>query len=191
MNVLVVLCHPRSHSYNHAVAARVIQVLKALDHTVTFHDLYREHFDPVLEESELRRGFSFDREVLRHTRELEQSQAVVIIHPDWWSQPPALLKGWIDRVLQAGLAYDYEGPEFMKKRQTPLLVDKTALVFATRDGKKEDELLKRLWIDGIFRFCGFKHTGCYILHELRDLDRSARLQWLDRVEETLKTALPG
>jgi NAD(P)H dehydrogenase (quinone) len=191
VKVLVIFCHPRVHSFNHAVAARVVQTLAALRHSITFHDLYRENFDPILEESELRRGLSFDRKVLHHIQELEGCDALVVIHPDWWGQPPAMLKGWIDRVLQPGVAYEFDGPEFMKKRKKPLLAEKKALVFATSDGRKTNALLESVWIEGVFRFCGMNDGTCHILYELRDLERSARLRWLDRVEEILTDTLPA
>jgi NAD(P)H dehydrogenase (quinone) len=191
MKVLVIFCHPKLHSFNHAVAARVIQVLTLLNHAVVFHDLYRENFDPVLAESELRRGVSFDRKVLRHVQELEGCDALVFIHPDWWSQPPAMLKGWIDRVLQAGVAYEFDGPEFMKKQKKPLLEAKKALVFATSDNEKSDALLESVWTEGIFRFCGLNNCICHVLYELRDLGRPARLRWLDQVEEIVKRMLPS
>jgi NAD(P)H dehydrogenase (quinone) len=190
MNVLVIYCHPLADSFNHALALRVVETLEALEHRVLFHDLYSERFDPLLDEAELRRGISLDEQVLRHVRELESSDALVIIHPDWWSQPPAILKGWIDRVLRAGVAYEFEGPEFMKRQKKPLLQGKKALVFATSHGSREDRLLEKLWSEGVFRFCGLKDGSCHVLRELRDLNRSARLAWLEQVAEILKQALP-
>jgi NAD(P)H dehydrogenase (quinone) len=191
MNALVIFCHPLTGSFSHALALRVVETLEGLNHRVIFHDLYRERFVPVLDEAELRRGISLDEQVLRHVGELESSDALVIIHPDWWSQPPAVLKGWIDRVLRAGVAYEFEGPEFMRKRQKPLLEGKKALVFATSNGSREDRLLERLWSEGVFRFCGLKDGSCHVLRELRDLNRSARLAWLDEAAEILKQALPA
>ncbi len=200
--IQVILCHPRPGSFNHAVAERVLQALKSLGHAALFHDLYKEGFDPVLPAAELRRGTSFDETVLRHTGEIEAAEALVIVHPDWWSQPPALLKGWIDRVLRPGVAYEFEGPEFMKKDRKALLAGKKALVFCTTDRGQEEgpqdsgrlaggpSLLEELWLEGVFRYCGIEEAACHILYDLRNLDRRRRLEWLVLVERTLTEWFP-
>ena len=84
-----------------------------------FHDLYAESFDPVLTQAEQpldevwSRGTSAEQVrgqvatapdplVLRHQRELAETKGLVVIHPDWLGKPPAILAGWLDRVLLSG-----------------------------------------------------------------------------------------
>ena len=185
---MLVLCHPLKGSFNHAVAERALATLKAMKHSVHFHDLYLEGFDPVLGAQELRRGFSLDDQVQRHTNELEQSEGLVLIHPDWWGQPPGLLKGWVDRVFRSGVAYEFDAPEFMQKQKISLLGKKTALVFITTHAANENgaSRLSSLWTDGIFGYCGIERTEVQILHDLFRAQLRLRAQWLEFVESKLR-----
>lgn len=56
MKIMVILCHPKSESFNHMVAERTVTILKQIHHTIYFHDLYEEGFDPVLSSAELVSG---------------------------------------------------------------------------------------------------------------------------------------
>ena len=112
MNVMVLLCHPNVRSFNHAIADTVVGTLRDDGHHVWWHDLYAEHFAPVLEQEEIQRRFSFDDPFVEHAEQLRTCDGLVFIYPDWWGTPPALLKGWIDRMFRPGIAYQFEGPEF-------------------------------------------------------------------------------
>ena len=160
MKIMVVLCHPKSDSFNHMVAEKTITTLKRSHHTTFFHDLYEEGFDPVLSSAELERHFSFDEQVLSYAEQLDAAEGLVICHPDWWCGPPALLKGWVDRVFRPGFAYEYVGEEFMPKRKSPLLLDKKALVFCTTTQQEGEHtrLIEKLWINEIFRYCGMEEA---------------------------------
>jgi len=61
----------------------------------------------------------FTTYIQRHCAEIRQADGLVIVHPNWWGEPPAMLKGWVDRVLRAGVAYDFppgpQGARFSKK----------------------------------------------------------------------------
>lgn len=183
MQILAILCHPQPGSYNHAVAERACRALEDSGHQVHFHDLYREAFNPILSAQEIQRRFSFDDQVLAYTQELTSSGGLLIVHPDWWSQPPALLKGWVDRVFRPGVAYEFEGEEFMRQRKIALLGGKRALVLITSDTPEEPEppLLKRLWLEGVFRYCAIEQAACHILHDFFNLNPQKRAQWLDFV----------
>ncbi len=108
MNVSVILGHPDPASFNHAVAETVVAALTAEGHTVRFHDLYAESFNPVLPSFEIPKHADLDPLVRRHCDELSAADGIVIIHPNWWGQPPAIMKGWIDRVIRPGVAYEFK-----------------------------------------------------------------------------------
>ena len=190
MQILVILCHPLEGSFNHAVARRASAVLAAAGHEVRFHDLYKEGFDPVMPGSEYRRGVSFDEQVVRHTQELASSGGLVFVHPEWWGQPPSLLKGWLDRVLRPGVAYEPADAERAEPAPAPLLGGKSALVFATREQAARSGLLERVWMEGVFAFCGMSGS-CHVLHDLRNLAPAGRIAWLELVAETLTRAFPA
>jgi putative NADPH-quinone reductase len=192
VDVLVILCHPLPGSFNHAVAARVVSTLSDLGHAVRFHDLYREGFEPVLSAEELRRGTSFDEAVLAHTDELSRCGGIVVVHPDWWGLPPALLKGWVDRVFRPGVAYELEGEEFLRKRKSALLGGKKALVFATTEASQDEDpgLIEGFWREAVFRYCGIEESACLVLRNLHHLEQGERTAWLETVAETVESWFP-
>ena len=187
VDVLVVLCHPERDSYNRAVADRVIAALRAGGHAVRFHDLYEERFDPVLKMSELRRGYTFDAQAQAHGNELESCGGLVFVHPEWWGAPPAVLKGWIDRVFRPGLAYEFEGEEFGAKRKRGLLASKRALVFATTEARESEvnsegrPPLEIFWRQSVFGYCGLEASRVHLLYCLRERSAVERSAWLDFV----------
>ena len=160
MKVSVILAHPGPESFNHAIAATVVKTLAENGHTVAFHDLYTEHFDPVLPYAEIPRDAPLDPVIARHCSEIATADGIVIVHPDWWGQPPAILKGWIDRVIRPGIAYRFREGDNGEGIPKGLLAAKAALVFNTANTPAERERevfgdpLERLWKDCIFSFCG-------------------------------------
>lgn len=108
MSVSLILAHPDPESFNHALARAAEEVCLELGHDVAFHDLYREGFAPVLQAGELQREADLPPEVQRHCEEIAAAEAVIVVHPNWWGQPPAILKGWVDRVLRPGMAYRFD-----------------------------------------------------------------------------------
>ena len=100
MKVSVILAHPDVNSFNHAIAGAVVEILHRNGHEVAFHDLYRERFTPVLPAREIPRDAVLPRMISRHCTEISGADGIIVVHPNWWGQPPAILKGWIDRVLR-------------------------------------------------------------------------------------------
>ncbi|HVP17809.1 MAG TPA: NAD(P)H-dependent oxidoreductase [Spirochaetia bacterium] len=187
MKILEILCHPRPGSFNHALAASAQETLHSLGHEVLFHDLHAEGFDPVLDSSELSRLYSLDDLVQEHSRQLTQADGLVIFHPDWWSQPPAMLKGWVDRVFRQGVAYELEGQDGTEKRWRPLLVGRKGLVFCTSDAEEGEHpgALESLWTDAILGRCGME-AECFVVRDMRGPDPVRRRDWTKLVTATLE-----
>ena len=192
MRILVILCHPRPGSFNHALAARACETLRSLGHEVHFHDLHEEGFDPVLSSPELSRLYSLDELVQEHSRQLSEADGLVIFHPDWWSQPPAMLKGWVDRVFRQGVAYELEGDDGAEKRWRPLLTGKKGLVFCTSDAEEGEQpgMLETLWKDAILGRCGMD-AECLVVRAMRGPDHALRRDWMRSMTETLKRKFPS
>jgi putative NADPH-quinone reductase len=152
-------------------------------------DLYREHFDPILRAEELDRGFSFDELVQRYGGELARADLLIFVHPDWWGQPPALLKGWIDRVLRPGVAYDNLTPDEVTRLHVPLLTGKRALVFCPTDAETAPPSLDVLWRRGVFEFCGISDARVSILTDVRGSTHARRQAWLNDVEASVTAAI--
>jgi len=196
MQISVILAHPRAGSFNHAIAEMVACTLRESGHRVIVHDLYREEFDPILPHPEIARGASLPQKIAEHCREIASADGIVIIHPDWWGMPPAILKGWIDRVLRPGVAYRFAETDSGEGVPEGLLNAKAALVFNTSNTPHERELqafgdpLERLWKDCIFAFCGVQvfHRRMFgIIVTSTDAQRRA---WLREVQELVLVNFP-
>jgi NAD(P)H dehydrogenase (quinone) len=103
----VILCHPRADSFNAAVAKRYCDTVSELGHEVVLRDLYRLGFDPVLKDEEQPSSASFSpaRDVEDELSALDGVDVLVLVYPFWFAMPPAMLKGYVDRVLGAGVSY--------------------------------------------------------------------------------------
>ena len=101
MKASIILAHPNSGSFNHAIAggSAAGEALTSQGWQVRLHDLYAEGFDPLLPAAELLRNAELPPEIRQHCDEIVEADGIVIVHPNWWGQPPAILKGWQDRIL--------------------------------------------------------------------------------------------
>jgi putative NADPH-quinone reductase len=80
--------HPNRDSFNHAIAQAALATLWENGHQVVLHNLYAEQFDPLLPADEIAREAALPPEVTAHCREIETADGLIIVHPNWWSQPP-------------------------------------------------------------------------------------------------------
>jgi putative NADPH-quinone reductase len=131
MRVSVLLAHPAPGSFNHAIAATVVDQLQRLGHEPVLHDLYAEQFDPLLPAAEISWTAQLPPAIARHCEEIAAAEGIVIVHPNWWGQPPAILKGWVDRVLRVGIAYKFATTDSGEGVPIGLLKARSALVLNT------------------------------------------------------------
>jgi putative NADPH-quinone reductase len=109
MNVLVVYCHPCEDSFNAAVLRVTLEALAEGGHQVRVCDLYRDGFDPVMRLPEWRTYHDPAQNLEPVSAQVEQlkwAEAVIFIYPTWWYGVPAMLKGWLERVLVPGFAFE-------------------------------------------------------------------------------------
>ena len=117
MKILYIYCHPLPESFHAAIRGEALAGLAAAGHEVDLLDLYAEGFDPVLSADGRRRYHDTD-----HNREgledmvarLQRAEALVLQFPTWTFGPPAMLKGWFDRMLMPGVAFDITDPANVK-----------------------------------------------------------------------------
>ncbi len=188
MSILLIVSHPNRDSLNHAVADRIDTALNEEGHVVHNHDLYQEHFQPVLENEEILRRFSFDDLFGRYVRELREATGIVVIYPDWWGMPPAILKGWIDRVFRPGLAYEFEGAEFMPKHKVPLLSGRRALIINTTNETNplSQEPMYTIWRERVFGYVGIEEMIFKTLYGVRDSNGRQRRTWLKEIDDLVR-----
>ena len=122
MRVLYVYCHPLPESFHAALRAEALAGLEEAGHTVDLLDLYAENFDPVLSEDGRRHYHDESRNqrgLEGYVMRLRAAEALVLQFPTWTFGPPAMLKGFFDRVLMPGVAFDLSDP----KRVRPMLTN--------------------------------------------------------------------
>ena len=110
MRLLLVVAHPLDESYTVAIARTARDALTARGHAVDWLDLYAEDFDPRLTAAERRAYFdsSYDSSaVASHVARLTIADGLILVFPLWWFDCPAILKGWFDRVLAPGVAFEH------------------------------------------------------------------------------------
>jgi len=196
MTVLVILAHPSTASFNYAIAEQVIATLKDKGRRVIFHDLYREGFDPLLAEAEMARGGITDLMVRRHCAELQECEGIIFVHPNWWGSPPAVLKGWIDRVLRPGVAYQFMEGDSGEGVPRGLLEGKTALVLNTADTPEKREQnffgdpLENIWKKCICEFCGITRYRRKVFGIIVTSSEEQRKRWLGEAAAAVEEFFP-
>lgn len=191
MKILIILGHPKTGSFNHSIAGAAIQALKDLGHEVISHDLCKERFDPVITHEEIPKGAMLDSVISKHCEEVSDADGIIIIHPNWWGQPPAILKGWIDRVIRPGVAYEFLEGDMGEGVPKGLLKAKTALVFNTTNTLQERELkvfgdpLETIWKNCIFDFCGVKKFHRKTFGVVATSTEEQRKHWLGEVKDVV------
>lgn len=109
---LLVLGHARRASLGHHLLARARTALEGAGHDVRVHDLLQDGFDPVLrlaDDQEHAGPCALEDDALchRYQQDVLWADRYVLLHPVWWFAPPAILKGWVDRVLVNGIALEH------------------------------------------------------------------------------------
>lgn len=108
MRALVVYSHPREGSFNAAVRDVVLDRLRAAGAEIRLRDLHAEGFDPVMwgPENQAYLDGTIERApVDSHCCDIEWCDTLIFVYPTWWYGLPAMLKGWLDRVLLPGVAF--------------------------------------------------------------------------------------
>lgn len=197
MQVSVILAHPRPGSLNHAIAHTAAATLAGLGHEVRFHDLHAEGFDPVIPAAELGRDCPLPPDIAAHCAEIAAADGIVVVHPNWWGQPPAILKGWIDRVIRPGVCYEFREGDDGEGVPRGLLAARAAVVLNTSNTFPEREAavfgdpLQLLWKNCIFDLCGVPEFCRRTFGVVCVSSPEERAAWLAEVRETMTRLFPG
>ncbi|MFF8604821.1 NAD(P)H oxidoreductase [Streptomyces sp. NPDC015346] len=166
-HTLLVVAHPRRDSLTAQVADHLHGLLKEAGATVDVLDLYTEEFDPRLtpadepdwEDREKR----YSPEVHAHMERIAAADEILLVFPVWWYAPPAVLKGWIDRVWNYGFAYGRSRPRLAGKRMRWI-----GLAGGPRRAFEESGLAAAMDLQlrtGISEFCGIEDASVLLVHD--------------------------
>lgn len=109
LRTLIIYCHPNLESFNAAVFKTAVEALGKAGHELRIIDLYAEGFDPVMTREErdayLTNTALIEARVQPHVDAIRWAQCLCFIYPTWFYGPPAMLKGWLERVWLPGVAF--------------------------------------------------------------------------------------
>lgn len=193
MRVAVIVAHPCSDSFTHSLAERVETGLVAAGHDVTVVDLCAAGFRAAMSEAE-REAYHGDSPLLdplvaEQAELVTTVEALVFVYPTWWSGLPAVLKGWLERVMVPGVGFVFDERGKVK----PGLTNIRHLVGVSTYGSSRT--LVRLVNDNGRRTitralrlsCGLRAKthwhGCYGIDTATDADRR---RFADSVEQAMR-----
>lgn len=204
MKILIVYAHPEPKSFNGAMKELAVSVLEQQGHLVRVSDLYAmkfkavagkddflelsnpNHFNLLKEQSFAYKNQKFADDIVREQEKVSWADFIILQFPLWWSDPPAILKGWLDRVLAAGFAY---GPGLYDQGN---LRGKKAMLSITTGSEKEvfgvnkikgqlEERLYNIQHETLF-FCGLTVLEPFIAYSPEWGNSETRKKYLSKYE---------
>lgn len=189
MRISVILAHPDLASFNHALADVVCDALATAGHDLVLHDLYGEGFDPRMSKDEVCMHRSNDPQVEAHVAEMLAADGLVIVHPVWFDGPPAILKGWVERVLREGAAFERDADGGF----VGCLRVQAALLVTTQNAPRSGgvDAVDHFWSEFVLPAMGVPVVERVALTPLVRSDASMRSAWLGQVAEVTRRRFPG
>jgi len=196
MHVYILFAHPAKASFSREALAAFIRGLRDAGHSYEVADLYEMDFVSEMDAVEYEREVGLDpavpvpRDVKREQEKIDRADALAFIYPVWWSDCPAKLKGWFDRVLTYGYAYFYDDAE---ARHTRISIEK-ALVICPAGHTVEHleetgiaEAMRRIMLNDRLLGVGVKEARLEILGGMMPHDDTHRKANLEKAFELGKT----
>ncbi len=193
-SALIVVAHPDRDSFNHALAQCVADVWQRLSFATVLRDLYAERFDPVLTLEDIRGKPARDVLVREHIALLKSADLLCVVHPNCWGSPPAMMKGWMDRVFAVNAAYAFEKGRDLGDRPRSLLRTRAALVLNTsnttagREAACFGDPLERIWRDCLLGYCGVSEVTRHVFRVVSTSSAPEREQWLSLTQQMAEAA---
>ena len=183
MHVYVLFAHPSEVSFNREVLDAFARGLRDAGHTYEIGDLYRMGFASDMDLEQYGREVGLDPkaplpdDVRAEQEKINRADALAFIYPVWWSDCPAILKGWFDRVLTYGYAYFYDEQE---ERHTEIQIEKAMVICSaghTVEHLEETgiaESMERIMLNDRLLGVGVKEARMVILGGMMPEDDSYR-----------------
>lgn len=177
--------HPDKESFCFALAESYKKGADSAGADCKLVHLIDLNFNPILTFG-YRKISELEPDLVKIQQEISAADHLVLVYPNWWATFPALLKGFLDRVLVPGFAFKYhENSPFWDK----LLAGKTARMIVTMDTPKWYYFLMNKNAGhnamkiGVLEFCGIKPVKIISFAPVKSSDEAKRKKWLAEVEE--------
>lgn len=209
MNILYVYAHPNLHSFNGLLKEKGVKVLQQAQHNVIVSDLYAQKFNATADNTDfnlpaaerhsqyfLSQKIAYEKHALvediqSEIEKISWANHIIFQFPLWWFSVPAILKGWLDRVLVKGFAYD-TGKTF----SNGLLKEKSASVIVTTQSPEtayQIEGVHGCTIDAFLhpihhtlRFSGIQVLEPFVIYGAFDIDEKRQINILNAYQDYLK-----
>jgi len=190
MRVAIVFNHPYEGSYCNAILNTVIRGLQKAQHEIDVIHLDNEGFNPVMTAADLR-AFKdrkpVDPKVIEYKQRLDDADHLVLIFPIWWELMPAMTKGFIDKIIFPGVAYDYTQsgygmkPLFTKIKSVTVIttMNTASIVYRLIFGNA----VRKAVMTGTFWKTGFKKRKWINLGMVKLVSDKKRKKWLAKIEK--------
>lgn len=183
-SIVVITGHSNQKSFCRSMALAYMETASAKGHDVIDLNLIELDFDPIL-----RAGYTkkqeLESDLIDAQEKIKKADHLVFIYPNWWGAPPALLKGFIDRVFLPGFAFKYVENSLMPKK---LLKGKTVDIIVTMDtpiwiyklflGSRGIKLMN----ESVINFCGMKLKKTFLVGPINKSSDEQRFNWLEKVK---------
>lgn len=180
--ILVIDGHPWKDSLCASLATSYVKSAKYAGADVRFLKPRELEFNPLLERAQ----DPLEPAIKESQESLLWADHLVFIYPTWWTNMPALLKGWIDRVFLSGITYQYDGKSPLPKQ---LLKGKTARLLITMDapgfynrwiqGQGQTHAMRK----GTLMFCGVKPVQVNPFGSVKTSSDEKRRGWMKKAGE--------
>ena len=192
MRTAIVFNHPYEHSFCAAILESVVHGLHNAGHETDVLHLDNEQFDPVMRTADLKAftlGEPVDPQVLEYRERLSAADHLIFIFPVWWELMPAMTKGFIDKVIFPGVAYDYDKsgrfPRMVKRfgrlKSITLITTMNTPSFMYR--LIFGNAVKRALFTGTFWKMGYKNRKWINLSMVKFVSPEKRTRWLAQLEK--------
>jgi NAD(P)H dehydrogenase (quinone) len=186
MKVLVIYAHPNPESFNHAVVEEFTKGLAEAGHEYEVVDLYAEEFDPLINLDDLGQfsGHPLPQDVLNQQASVSSADAMVFVGPIHGWSVPAILKGWIDRVLSHGFAYRLDetgNVEGLLDHEKALFVVTMGFPKEVFRGTGAEDAFKKIYLDLTLKFMGVKSAELVSLYAVDAVGQEGREDYLRQV----------
>lgn len=194
MRHLIIYAHPNPKSFCAKICERIVELSSSAGNKIDVRDLYKDRFNPVLSAKDFEsiKSGTIPRDIAKEQNFVKQADLITVVFPLWWTGYPAILKGWIDRVLMHGFAFKHSP----KTGITPLLTGKKVQIITTM-GASVDEYEKNGLMDAmaltmgdnVWSFCGCDDAGMIVLGEVPGMSDLERSEVIREVESTVLQSL--
>lgn len=196
MKTLIVFYHPYKGSFCNAILTAALEGATESGHHCRVLDLDKDNFDPVMRAKDLqvfknvgKYGSSaleqLDPLVLEYKKKLEWAEHLAFIFPVWWMTMPAMIKGFIDKVIFPGIAYDMKDGSMISRLDSLKKVTIISTMNTPADVYKEKfgNALEGSLIKGTFNKIGINDVEWFSFNKVRQTSLEQRQEWLELVKD--------